>query len=235
VTAVLERVGLADRADDRVKTYSLGMRQRLGLAAALLKDPALLILDEPANGLDPAGMVEMRHLLRSLAGEGRTVFVSSHLLAEIQQTCDRVAILSRGQCVANGLVSEVLAAGDQATLVTRLDRPEARPAAEAALAAAGYQAAPYAGGDPAVMVVSAPASAGAHVNWVLGSAGVWVGELRPQEVSLEDVFLQLTGQPGTAAGGGMATPPAGPGPVPAHAAPPPPPPPPGAYTGVEAR
>jgi ABC-2 type transport system ATP-binding protein len=202
VTAVLERVGLADRADDKAKTYSLGMRQRLGLAAALLKDPALLILDEPANGLDPAGMVEMRNLLQSLAGEGRTVFVSSHLLAEVQLMCDRVAILSRGRCVANGAVDEVLAAGERAKLVLRLDQPDARGRAEAALAAAGYPPAETNGSDPASLIVAAPAAAGAHINYVLGSAGVWLAELRPEEISLEDVFLQLTGQPGT-----MGTPP----------------------------
>ena len=108
--------------------YSLGMRQRLALAAALLKDPALLILDEPANGLDPAGMRNVRELLRALAGEGRTVFVSSHLLAEIQQTCDQVAILSRGRCVTHGTVEEVsAAAGHRATmLVTVGDLPGAQ-------------------------------------------------------------------------------------------------------------
>ncbi|MGH2786273.1 MAG: ABC transporter ATP-binding protein, partial [Actinomycetota bacterium] len=95
VGAVLERVGLAERADDLVSGYSLGMRQRLGIAAALLKDPALVVLDEPANGLDPAGIVEVRELLRGLGREGRTVFVSSHQLSEVQQTCDRVAILAR--------------------------------------------------------------------------------------------------------------------------------------------
>ena len=123
VDAVLEEVGLAERAGDLVKKYSLGMRQRLALAAAMLKDPALLILDEPANGLDPAGMRSVRELLRRLAGEGRTVFVSSHLLAEIQQTCDRVAILSRGRCIMQGTVAEVSAAAGHsaAMLVTVAD------------------------------------------------------------------------------------------------------------------
>src|SRR5919108_5186571 len=116
VDDVLERVGLAERGRDLVKTYSLGMRQRLGIAAALLKDPALLILDEPANGLDPAGIKEVRDLLRRLGGEGRTVFVSSHILSEVQQTCDRVAILARGRCIATGAVSDVLAT-EQARLV----------------------------------------------------------------------------------------------------------------------
>ena len=106
---MLEQVGLSARADHRVKTYSLGMRQRLGIAAALLKDPALLILDEPANGLDPAGIVEVRDLLRRLGGEGRTVFVSSHILPEIQHIADRVAIIAHGRLVATGTVDEVLA------------------------------------------------------------------------------------------------------------------------------
>ena len=108
IDAVLDRVGLADRASDAVRTYSLGMKQRLGIAAALLKDPALLILDEPANGLDPAGIVEVRELIRSLGNEGRTVFVSSHLLSEVEQTADRVAILARGRLITSGPVGEVL-------------------------------------------------------------------------------------------------------------------------------
>ena len=111
VTDVLERVGLAERADDLVKTYSLGMRQRLGLAAALLKDPALLILDEPANGLDPAGIREIRLLLRSLAAEGRTVLVSSHQLSEVQVTCDAVAIVDRGRVVFQGDIAELTRGG----------------------------------------------------------------------------------------------------------------------------
>lgn len=101
IEEVLDRVGLSDRAGHLVKTYSLGMKQRLGIAGALLKDPEVLILDEPANGLDPAGIVEVRQLLRRLAAEGRTVFVSSHILSEVQQVADRVAILARGRCVAS--------------------------------------------------------------------------------------------------------------------------------------
>ncbi len=95
-------MGLADRGADAVRTYSLGMKQRLGIAAALLKDPALLILDEPANGLDPAGIVEVRELIRSLGDEGRTVFVSSHILSEVEQTADRVAIVARGRLITVG-------------------------------------------------------------------------------------------------------------------------------------
>src|SRR5438093_5185677 len=118
---VLERVGLAERADHLVRTYSSGMRQRLGIGAALLKDPELLILDEPANGLDPAGIKEMRDLLRRLGDEGRTVFVSSHILSEVQHTADQVAILARGRAVAMGPVGDVLSAGRSKGVLVRMD------------------------------------------------------------------------------------------------------------------
>ena len=188
VDAVLERVGLSERADHLVRTYSLGMRQRLGLGAALLKDPALLILDEPANGLDPAGIKEIRQLVRRLGDEGRTVFVSSHLLTEIQATCDRVAILTRGRCVAAGPVQEVLTAGRTGGLLVRVDD---LVAGAAALVAAGIRA--ELAGD-VILVNPAPADAG-RVTETLAASRLWVTELRRQEVSLEDVFLELTGEP----------------------------------------
>jgi ABC-2 type transport system ATP-binding protein len=190
VDQALERVGLADRADDAVKAYSLGMRQRLGIAAALVKDPALLILDEPVNGLDPAGIVEMRDLLRSLGAEGRTVFVSSHLLSEIEQTCDRVAILVRGRHIASGTVAEVLAsatAGAAAVLV----KVDDLDAGGTALAAAGM---PVERVGEQLRVTVDPARA-AEITRVLAESGQWVSELRPVEHRLEDVFLQLTGEP----------------------------------------
>ena len=188
VDDVLERVGLGERAGHHVRTYSLGMRQRLGIAAALLKDPAVLILDEPANGLDPAGIKEIRQLVRRLGDEGRTVFVSSHLLTEIQATCDRVAILTRGRCVASGPVDEVLAAGRAESLVARLDDPAA--GAEA-LTAAGIGARVV--GD--ALHVDLPPSQAARVSETLAASRLWLTELRPQAVSLEDVFLELTGDP----------------------------------------
>ena len=114
-------VGLADRADEKVAKYSLGMRQRLGLAGALLKDPALLVLDEPVNGLDPAGIREIRELLRTLGAEGRTVFLSSHLLSEVEQTCDRVAIIDRGRLVLSGRVEDVLAEAARPSLLVGVD------------------------------------------------------------------------------------------------------------------
>jgi ABC-2 type transport system ATP-binding protein len=107
VGAVLDRVGLADRGGDRVGGYSLGMRQRLGIARCLLNDPELLILDEPTNGLDPAGIRDMRTLIRSLVAEGRTVLLSSHLLDQVEKTCDQVAIIDRGRVVAHGPVPEL--------------------------------------------------------------------------------------------------------------------------------
>ena len=185
VAAVLERVGLTARAGDRVKTYSLGMKQRLGIAAALLKDPELLILDEPANGLDPAGIKEVRELIRGLGAEGRTVFVSSHILSEVRQICDRVAILSRGRCVAAGAVDDVLAAGGSAGLMVRVEDPGG---SEAVLRDAGFEVARV--GE--TLRVTAPAEEAARVTKALAERGLYLSELRPEEADLEDVFLRLT-------------------------------------------
>jgi ABC-2 type transport system ATP-binding protein len=187
VSDVLGRVGLAGREDDLVKNYSLGMKQRLGLGAALLKDPSVLILDEPANGLDPAGIKEVRNLIRSLGSEGRTVFVSSHLLSEVQMMCDHVAILARGRFVAGGSVDEVLARGRSNELVVKVPDPAA---ALEVLTAAGLRAAQDTDG---LRVFLPPAEAG-RVTESLARRGVYLSELRPAEVSLEDVFLQLTGE-----------------------------------------
>jgi ABC-2 type transport system ATP-binding protein len=112
IPGALERVGLAGREDDRVEGYSLGMRQRLGIARCLLADPELLVLDEPANGLDPAGIRELRALVRSLVAEGRTVFLSSHLLDEVERTCDMAAVISAGRIVAQGTLDELAATGE---------------------------------------------------------------------------------------------------------------------------
>jgi ABC-2 type transport system ATP-binding protein len=192
VARVLERVGLASRADDRVKTFSLGMKQRLGIAAALLKDPEVLLLDEPANGLDPAGIREVRHLLRSLGAEGRTVFVSSHILSEVQQTCDRVAILARGRCVAAGPVDEVLRTGQAARLAVAVHDP-AR--AGELLSAAGISWAP----DRDGLVVDLPRAEGARVTKTLADGGLFLSELRPRGDDLESVFLRLTEDAGEGA------------------------------------
>src|SRR6266550_4657316 len=124
IDGALERVGLSHRADERVKAYSLGMRQRLGIARCLLADPVLLILDEPMNGLDPAGILEMRHLIRAFVDEGRTVFLSSHLLDEVEKTCDQVAIVDRGRIVIQGGVADIASSGDP-TLLIEVDDAEA--------------------------------------------------------------------------------------------------------------
>ena len=185
VDELLDRVGLASRAGDLVKTYSLGMKQRLAIAAALLKDPALLILDEPANGLDPAGIKEIRELIRGLGAEGRTVFVSSHLLSEVQQMCDRVAILTRGKCIATGPVRDILAGSHARGLIVKLDN---LAAGESVLAAAGFTLSAAA---DALHVAHDPSRA-SEVTKVLAGAGLFVSELRPDEVDLETVFLELT-------------------------------------------
>jgi ABC-type multidrug transport system ATPase subunit len=186
VDAVLEQVGLADRADEDVRRYSLGMRQRLGIGAALLRDPELLVLDEPANGLDPAGIREVRELLRRLGAEGRTVLVSSHLLSEVELACDAVAILRRGRCVAAGRVDEVLDAQSNG-LVVRVDD---LGAALVALQRAGIDAVV----DGETLLVALTPVDAARVTEVLAAERLWVSELRPNERNLEDQFLALTGE-----------------------------------------
>jgi ABC-2 type transport system ATP-binding protein len=186
VDRVLERVDLSERADDLVRTYSLGMRQRLGLAAALMKDPEVLILDEPANGLDPAGIRDVRLLLRRLGDEGRTVFVSSHLLAEVQQLCDHVAVLRRGRCVAAGSVDDVLASVGTRGVVVRLDDVAA---GLAALEAAGLTATV----EDQALHVNVPVRDAPLVAEALGRHGVWHRELRPGGAYLEEAFMALTG------------------------------------------
>jgi ABC-2 type transport system ATP-binding protein len=191
VDEVLAIVGLTDRSGDLVKRYSLGMKQRLGLAAALLKDPDLLMLDEPANGLDPAGMREVRQLLRRLADDGRTVFVSSHILAEIESTCDQVAILAKGRLVTHGTVEEVIStAGHRASVLVKVDDLDL---GMRALRDAHFTTERVSGD---LRVDIAPERAG-DVTRVLAAAGQWVTELRPDRFSLEDVFLELTALDGS--------------------------------------
>jgi ABC-type multidrug transport system ATPase subunit len=186
VDAALDRVGLSARAGDMVRTYSLGMKQRLGIAAALLKDPSLLILDEPANGLDPAGIVEVRGLLRSLGAEGRTVFVSSHILSEIQQMADRVAIIARGKLVAAGSVAEVLTSGRGAGLLVRVGDPEA---GRRALVDAGLEATV----DGELLRVVGAGNDGERVARALAAKDLFPSLLQPDEGNLERAFLELTG------------------------------------------
>ncbi|BCJ59933.1 ATP-binding cassette domain-containing protein [Micromonospora endophytica] len=187
VDEVLELVGLRDRAGERVKTYSLGMKQRLAVASALLKNPKLLILDEPANGLDPGGIREMRTLVRNLAESEMTVVLSSHILGEIQLICDSVTIISLGRRVAFGPVDEVLAQHSSGALRVRLEAVTDLPVAAGALHDAGYRVTPNL--DHLMLAgVDKPAT----VTRLLADRGLYVSELAPVTVDLESVFLELT-------------------------------------------
>jgi ABC-2 type transport system ATP-binding protein len=183
-------VALEGRLDEKVSTYSLGMRQRLGIAQALLGAPDLLILDEPANGLDPAGIREIRRLVRSLAQErGISVFVSSHLLSEVEQMCDRVAIIHRGRSLASGPVSELLARAGSGILRFSVASPEA--AAEVLRGFAPDGVASADDGDSVVAAVPRESVPGALA--ALASRGIDVYAVERRSSSLEDVFLEITG------------------------------------------
>jgi len=188
VGEVLELVGLRERAKERVRTYSLGMKQRLAVASALLKNPELLILDEPANGLDPGGIREMRDLMRNLAASGMTVVLSSHILGEVQQICDSVTIISRGRRVSAGPVAEVLAQHSAAQVRVRLETPTDLAAAAQALADAGAQVSTQAD-HLLVTGVDKPS----WITRALAVRDLYVSELAPVVVDLESVFLELTG------------------------------------------
>ena len=185
---LLEKVGLADRADSRFRTYSLGMKQRLGLAYALLGDPEVLFLDEPTNGMDPAGMAEVRDLIRSLGTGGRTVLLSSHLLHEVEQVCDSVAILSKGRLIAQGKVADLVhsRAGDRVRL-----RTTDNAKAVQVLSALDWV------GDVAVdgesIVVTAPSERSSEISVALGRSEIYVTEMAAEEMSLEQYFLDVTG------------------------------------------
>jgi ABC-2 type transport system ATP-binding protein len=180
---VLGLVELESAADRRVKGYSLGMRQRLGLATALLGKPELLVLDEPANGLDPEGVRWLRDFLRAFAAGGRTVFVSSHVLSEVAQTVDRVLIVNRGRLVTESPLHELTARLGGAVLV----RSPQLPKLQEALAAAGIET--TADGDGALFVSGAPSS---RVGEIAAAGGIVLHELSTQGSSLEQVFLDLT-------------------------------------------
>jgi ABC-type multidrug transport system ATPase subunit len=186
IEAALEAVELKERASDKFKTYSQGMKQRLGVAAALFKDPELLILDEPTNGLDPAGMADMRALIRRLASGDRTVLLSSHLLGEVEQICDRVGVIRSGKLVAEGTVGELRG---RARLLVRADPMDrARQLVEEMPEVAQVQVS-----DGALVLATDAAQAG-EIARDLVTSGVLVSELRRVERSLEETFLELTGQ-----------------------------------------
>ncbi|MGV9819413.1 ABC transporter ATP-binding protein [Nocardia xishanensis] len=211
VAGALDRVGLADRADDKFRTYSLGMKQRLGVGAALLGRPDLLILDEPTNGLDPAGMAEIRELITELAADGHTVLLSSHLLSEVQEICDRVGVISGGKLIAESTVAELRGA---ASLLVRAEPMEAAIAAvrNALGAEAVLRGTTIALGDDEVALggemtlpsgvsawrgstairIEAGASAAPVVARAVIDAGADLFELRVDEKSLEEVFFEIT-------------------------------------------
>jgi ABC-2 type transport system ATP-binding protein len=186
IDAVLAQVGLAARATSKFQTFSTGMKQRLGLGAALLHDPDLLILDEPTNGLDPAGMLEIRQFIRHLAQErGKTVFLSSHLLHEVEQVCDRVLILDKGQTIAVGRVDELLQQGGHIEI--RIAQPER---AEGVL-----RGLDWVGGvllREGVLYVDAPAERAADLTAALAAEGLYLHGLKVAERSLESFFLAVT-------------------------------------------
>jgi ABC-2 type transport system ATP-binding protein len=187
IPSVLETVGLSARADDRVKTYSMGMRQRLGVARVLLADPELLILDEPANGLDPAGILEFRGLIRRLVGEGRTVVLSSHLLDEVEKTCDAVAIVDRGRVVVQGTIAELRDGGGAQVVI------EADPIDRARILLASSRAVSEVSDDGSSLRARLNDSgAVAELNRRLVEAGVAVRRLEPVQASLEQRFLEIT-------------------------------------------
>jgi ABC-2 type transport system ATP-binding protein len=192
IEASLARVGLANRADEKVKAYSLGMRQRLGVARCLLGDPELLILDEPLNGLDPAGILEMRRLIREFVDEGRTVLLSSHLLDEVEKTCDIAAIVDLGNVVTQGTIHELTSGGPRA-----IDIVCHGPAEVVRLLAAVpgvTRAADHEGGIRVTLSPEAPVDREIVTTLLrrLLDNGVEVERIAPTETSLEDRFLTMT-------------------------------------------
>jgi ABC-2 type transport system ATP-binding protein len=203
VDEVLDVVDLGERGGDTFDSYSLGMKQRLAIAGALLKDPDLLILDEPANGLDPSGIADMRLLIRSIAGEGKAIVVSSHQLAEIEQVCDDVTIIHNGRLVETGTLDRIRSfAGPDEVVATIHDRDRAI----SVLAAAGISARPRP--IETEIVVDIEADRAADVTKALADHGIYLSGLRSERATLETAFLNLTG---------AAPPPPGPPPAPIEA------------------
>ena len=191
IDGALARVGLSERADDRVRSYSQGMRQRLGVARCLLADPELLILDEPTNGLDPAGIQDFRAFVHDLVAEGRTVLLSSHLLGEVERICDAVAIVDRGRIVAQGPIAELSARDGHSILVGCDDRERAR----SLLVALGHVSRVEIEGEALRVVLAKNGALDARateINRLLVGAGIAVHRLDPEQATLEQTFLEIT-------------------------------------------
>ena len=189
IQGLLEKVGLGDRGDSKYKTYSLGMKQRLGIAAALLPEPKLLILDEPTNGLDPAGIQEVRALLRQLANEGSTIFVSSHLLSELEMICDHLVMLREGKVIFTGKTNELLAAQQPVIVAKPEHKKDLAKLAEIAKSL-GHTATVL---DDAVHVKGQQDFA-AELNKAAFAAGITLSSLAPIQASLEETFFEMTGE-----------------------------------------
>ena len=186
VEEILDLVDLGSRAGRKFSTYSTGMKQRVGVAAALLKDPELVILDEPSNGLDPQGMAEMRKLIKDISHSDRTVLISSHLLGEVEQICDRVGVISNGRLVIQSTVQELV--GEKGVLVKAQPVEQAQDVLTRMF---GPEAVSRQNGSIHLKITP---DNSIEINRQLMNAGVGVSELRPYERSLEDVFFQLTGE-----------------------------------------
>ena len=191
IDPALARVGLADRGGDRVRTYSQGMRQRLGVARCLLADPELLILDEPMNGLDPGGILEFRTMIAELVTEGRTVFLSSHLLDEVEKTCHAAAVIDRGRLIALGSIDELISGGQARIDIGCDDRQAAAELLDRHPAVAAISPT-----DDGVRVTLAGADGVAGINAKLVTAGVGVFRIAPVHESLEQKFLEITSRVG---------------------------------------
>jgi ABC-2 type transport system ATP-binding protein len=186
IDEVLTRVNLRDRADDKYANYSMGMKQRLGIASTLLRDPELIILDEPTNGLDPAGTKEVRDLIPELANEGRTVFLCSHLLHEVEMVCERVAIIKQGVMIADAPVQQLLSQNKKLKV-----RVAALEVAEKILSALPWIKSVSIENE--YLVVDAPEDSAAQVNRALSEQNIFASELTVHNASLESIFLELTG------------------------------------------
>jgi ABC-2 type transport system ATP-binding protein len=201
IAPALARVRLTERADDKVKRYSLGMRQRLGVARCLLADPQLLILDEPTNGLDPGGIQEFRLMLRALVEEeGRTVFLSSHLLSEVERTCDHAAIVDLGKVIAQGPIAELAGGADHHELILGVDDPER---AQELLSGHRLVREARRSDEGLRVILDGGPEAAAAINTQLVGAGLAVSRLEPVRQSLEQRFLEITSRLGDDAGESM--------------------------------